>query len=71
MTVSQNNSAKQKELIELICGKYGEIIRTLDPQPYGPQQNFAVECMRGWMVVGRMDFGRGMCGRSGRILNRI
>jgi hypothetical protein len=30
-TVSQNNSARQKELMELICGKYGEIIRTLDP----------------------------------------
>jgi hypothetical protein len=71
MTVSQNNSAKQKELIELICGKYGEIIRTLDPQPYCPQQNFAIECMRGWMVVGRMALGRGTFGRSGRRLNHI
>jgi hypothetical protein len=31
MTVSQNNSAKQKELMELIWEKYSEIIRTLDP----------------------------------------
>ena len=31
MTVSQNSSAKQKELMEQICSKYGEIIRTLDP----------------------------------------
>jgi hypothetical protein len=31
MSAGQNTSAKQKELMEQICCKYSEIIRTLDP----------------------------------------